>query len=133
MTSHPRNLVSYRLEKARETLEDARILAAAGRWNACVNRLYYSCFFSVSALLIQCDLSSSKHSGVRGLFNQHFVKTGKVSKDLAKIFNDLFERRKESDYVDFVHFEEGQVLPWVSRVEEFVDYIASLVDEGQRG
>jgi uncharacterized protein (UPF0332 family) len=117
VTSHPRNLVSYRLEKARETLEDA----------------YYSCFFAVSALLIQCDLSSSKHSGVRGLFNQHFVKTGKISKDLAKIFNDLFERRKESDYVDFVHFEEGQVLPWVSRVEEFVDYIASLVDEGQRG
>jgi uncharacterized protein (UPF0332 family) len=131
VTNHLRDLVQYRLEKARETLEDARILAAAGRWNACVNRLYYSCFFAVSALLIQYDLSSSKHSGVRGLFNQNFVKTGKVSKDLAKIFNDLFERRKESDYVDFVHFEEGQVLPWVSRVEQFVDYIASLVEEGQ--
>jgi uncharacterized protein (UPF0332 family) len=104
MKSHPRDLVNYRLEKAHETLEDARILAAAGRWNACVNRLYYRCFFAVSALLIQHDLSSSKHSGVRGLFNQNFVKTGKVSKNLAKIFNDLFERRKESDYVELRSF-----------------------------
>jgi len=51
------DLVPYRLEKARETLEDARILANAGRWNACVNRLYYACFYSVSALLVKDNLS----------------------------------------------------------------------------
>jgi uncharacterized protein (UPF0332 family) len=34
-------LVSYRITKARETIEDARILANADRWNPCVNRLYY--------------------------------------------------------------------------------------------
>jgi uncharacterized protein (UPF0332 family) len=96
------DVVFYRLQRARQTLEDARILANAGRWNPCVNRLYYACFYAVSALLIQHSLSSSKHTGVRGLFNRHFVRTGKVSKELAQIYNDLFERRQESDYADFV-------------------------------
>jgi len=31
-----KQLVSYRMARAHETLEDARILADAGRWNACV-------------------------------------------------------------------------------------------------
>ena len=113
MTRSNKELVLHRLRRARETLEDARILADARRWNPCVNRLYYACFYAVSALLVQAGLSSSKHAGVRSLFNRHFVKTGKVAKGNARIFNDLFERRQESDYMDFVSFDESQVRPWV--------------------
>ncbi len=122
-------LVSYRLQRARETLADARILADAGRWNPCVNRLYYACFYAVSALLIQEGLSSTKHTGLRSLFNRHFVKTNKVSKDKARFFNDLFERRQEGDYVDFVSFEESQVLPWLPEAEAFVQNLADLIEK----
>ena len=41
MTEWSKDLLLYRMNRADETLEDARILANAGRWNACVNRLYY--------------------------------------------------------------------------------------------
>ncbi len=37
MTKSNKELVSYRLQRARETLADARILADASRWNPCVN------------------------------------------------------------------------------------------------
>ncbi len=57
----------------------------------------------------------------------HFVKTGKVPKDYAKTFNDLFERRQESDYVDFVRFTEQQVHPWVEQTEKFISFIDSLI------
>ncbi|MFB0524991.1 MAG: HEPN domain-containing protein [Phycisphaerae bacterium] len=126
-----KELALYRLQKARETIEDARILAQAQRWNPCVNRLYYACFYAISALLIQEGLSSSKHSGVRSLFNQHFVKTNKVSKETAHIFNDLFERRQEGDYMDFVSFKESQVRPWISEAEAFVENIAVLIEKGK--
>ena len=129
MTESNGELVSYRLQRARETLADARILADAGRWNPCVNRLYYACFYAVSALLIQKGLSSTKHTGLRSLFNRHFVKTNKVSKDKARIFNDLFERRQEGDYVDFVSFEESQVLPWLLEAEAFVQNLADLIEK----
>src|SRR5262245_37404546 len=123
----PEDVVLYRLQRGRQTLEDARLLANASRWNPCVNRLYYACFYAVSGLLLQDGLSSSKHTGVRSLFNRHYVRTGKVLKELAPIYNDLFERRQEGDYMDFVDFEEAQVRPWIDRVEQFIDQIASLV------
>lgn len=129
MTEWSKDLVLYRMTRADETLEDARILAKAGRWNACVNRLYYACFYAVSALLVRDNLSSSKHAGVRSLFNRKYVKPGKIPKHLARIYNDLFERRQEGDYIDFVNFQESQVLPWISKAEELIGYIAGLIEK----
>lgn len=60
MSNYRDDLMRHRIERADETLEDARILANAKRWKTCVNRLYYACFYAVSALLIQQGLSSSK-------------------------------------------------------------------------
>lgn len=129
MTEWNKDLLQYRMERAYDTLEDARILAGKGRWNACVNRLYYACFYAVSALLVRDGLASSKHAGVRSLFNKQYVKPGKIPKNLARVYNDLFERRQEGDYIDFVKFQESQVLPWVSKAEELVGYVSRLVQE----
>lgn len=131
MTQWSKELFFYRLERAQETLEDARILANSERWNACMNRLYYACFYAVSALLIKEGYSSSKHTGVRSLFNLHFVKTGVVPKELARIYNDLFERRQESDYTDFITFKESQVQPLIPQAEEFVERISILIHENK--
>jgi uncharacterized protein (UPF0332 family) len=117
------------MNRANETMEDARILANAERWNACVNRLYYACFYAVSALLVRYGLSSPKHTGVRSLFNRQYVKTGKIPKNLARIYNDLFERRQEGDYIDFVTFQEYQVLPWISKAEQLIGYIDGLIEK----
>ena len=127
MMERSKDLVLYRMTRAHETLEDARILAREGRWNACVNRLYYACFYAVSALLACDGLSSSKHTGVRSLFNSQYVKPGKIPKELARIYNDLFERRQEGDYIDFVSFKESQVFPWIAKAEELVEHIVSFV------
>jgi uncharacterized protein (UPF0332 family) len=128
VTEWSKDLVLYRMTRADETLEDARILAKAERWNASVNRLYYACFYAVSALLVRHGLSSSKHAGIRSLFNRQYVKTGKIPKDLARIYNDLFERRQEGDYVDFVTFQEAQVQPWISKAEKLIGFIAEMIE-----
>jgi len=120
------DFVSYRLDRAHETLDEARLLADAGRWNACVNRLYYACFYAISALLAKNGLASSKHAGVRSLFNRHYVKTGKVPMELARIYNRLFERRQEGDYIDFVYFKEADVIPWISNAKLFVEHVSDL-------
>jgi uncharacterized protein len=122
------DIVRYRLHRAQETLEDAQILARAERWQPCVNRLYFACFYAVSALLFQHDYSSPKHTGVRSLFNQHFVMTGKVPKNLAQVYNDLFSRRQESDYLDFVRFESSQVQPLMMGAVQFVEHITALIE-----
>ena len=50
-----------------------------------------------------------------------------MPKHLARIYNDLFERRQEGDYIDFVSFGESQVVPWISKAEELIRYISNLV------
>jgi uncharacterized protein (UPF0332 family) len=130
VTQSSREIVLYRLDRARQTLEEAQILADAGRWNLCVNRLYYACFYAVSALLVKGGLASSKHTGVRSLFNKHFVKTGKVPAEVARIYNDLFERRQEGDYMDFVYFKETDVIPWIPDAKRFVEHITVLAQNG---
>jgi uncharacterized protein len=62
---------------------------------------------------------------------RHYVRTGKVPTELAQIYNDLFERRQESDYMDFVDFDESQVRPWIARAEQFVGQIASLIEDNR--
>ena len=122
------DLVRHRFSRALETLEDAKILADAGRWNACVNRLYYACFYAASALLLRDGRSSSKHTGVRSLLNQYYVRPVLIPKEIAQIYNDLFERRQESDYMDFVCFDESRVRPWIGKAETFVEHIGTHLE-----
>lgn len=100
------DLIQYRREKAKETLEDAKILFRAKRLFSTLNRIYYALFYEVMALLLTKDLSSPKHTGIRALFNEHFVKTKKVSVDNGKFYSRMFDFRQKGDYGDFVKFEE---------------------------
>jgi uncharacterized protein len=121
------DLIQYRCDRAKEAFDEAVILADSNHWNACVNRLYYACFYAVLALLSKHNLSSSKHSGVRSFFNQYFVKTGIVSKETAVIYNLLFERRQEGDYEEFVSFKEADVKPWLREAQHFIDTVIILI------
>ena len=122
-------LIRYRLQRANEALEDARVLAAGNRWQACVGRLYYACFYAAIGLLLSRDLETSTHRGVRSLLNEHFVVPGLITRPLARIYNDLFERRQENDYMDFIRVTEEQVAPWIPRAEEFVAAVTALAAE----
>jgi uncharacterized protein (UPF0332 family) len=122
-------LVQYRLSRAREAYEEALLMQREHHWNACANRLYYACFYAINALLVKTGYASSKHTGVRSYFNQHFVKTGKVDKVLGRLFNELFEARQEGDYVDFVQYDEALIAPWIHAVKKFIDRLARLALE----
>ncbi len=77
------DLAKYRLEKARNTLEDAKKYLESATPESTVNRIYYAMFYAVNALLITKGLSASKHSGVLALFNKEIVKKGLIEKELG--------------------------------------------------
>ena len=83
-------LIDYRLQRATETLVEARLMQNAKHWNSCANRLYYAAFYAVSALLVKDGHAASKHSGVKALFNQYYVKPGTIEKDKGRLYNRLF-------------------------------------------
>jgi len=102
-------LIRYRLERSREALDDAETLLSDNRLHAAVNRMYYCMFYAAVALLKTKDLASSKHSGVRAMFNQYFVKTGVVPKEIGKFYEKIFNERQEGDYIDFTEFTPESV------------------------
>jgi uncharacterized protein (UPF0332 family) len=121
-------IIRHRLEMAEAYLDDARYLALDDRWNSCANRLYYACFTALTALLESKNLSPKKHSGVRALFNQHFVKPGEVPTELAAAFNDLFELRHQADYVDFRVFSKDYVEPYIPQAERLIGVVRRLLE-----
>lgn len=119
----------YRLERAREALAAADVLADAGLWNRCVNSIYYACFYAASALLVRHGLASPRHSGVLGIFQREFVRTGHVPRELGRFYQRMFERRQEGDYQDLIWFEESQVRPWIDQARQFITSIVSLMPD----
>jgi uncharacterized protein (UPF0332 family) len=121
-------LIRYRRNKARETLEDATILFHSGRLFSALNRIYYALFYEVAALLSTEDLSSGKHTGIRSLFNEHFVKTGRVPVKLGQFYSRMYDFRQKGDYGDFVEFEKEKVKEWLDQASAFIDEMDVIIE-----
>jgi len=61
----PEDYIKYRIARANETIEEVRIHIDNRFWNTAINRMYYTCFYAVSALLTKDKIDVSSHSGVR--------------------------------------------------------------------
>lgn len=127
MTEEEKALITYRLERAREAIEEAKMLFDAGHINAYVNRLYYACFYAVSALLLTKNLSTSKHGYLRSLMHREFVKVGLIPKELGKHFDLLFDSRLEGDYGDFATFDADDVSGWLGPTQKFLAHAEALI------
>ena len=127
MKKEIRTLVLYRLNRADESIEEALILLERGHTNTFVNRLYYACFYAITALLLSKGLSSSKHSGVRALFHQKFVKNGLINREMGKFYDKLFDTRQKGDYTDLVYFDKKEVGSWFDEAKKFISSIKNII------
>ena len=121
--------IDYRINKAKETLNAARSLARDKHWNSVINRLYYVCFYAISALLYKFDLNARSHSGLKHQFTLHFIKTGLIDKKTAGVYIELFDYRQESDYADFIDFDESKTQPLFEPVEELLNIIEKFINK----
>ena len=65
LTDEEKNaVVFYRIQKAKDTLNEAIGIVQLKYWNAVTNRLYYACYYITSALLISDGHNAQTHSGV---------------------------------------------------------------------
>jgi uncharacterized protein len=127
VTEETRTLVRYRLDRAKEALQEAVLLLGSGHANTFVNRLYYACFYAVSALLLAKGLSSARHSGVRILFHQYIVKPGLLDIFQGQIYDKLYDNRQKGDYADLMRFEVQEVRPWFDEAHAFVGDVEALI------
>ena len=127
MSEPKQELIRYRLQRAREMLEDGELLLREGRFTSASNRIYYAMFYATSALLATKDLSSSRHSGAIALLHDNFVRPGVFPRELARQLSLAFEMRNDSDYEDFVTPEPGELTEMLANARSFVQKAAELV------
>ena len=118
-----REIIKYWIEKAQESLDAAYDEMAANRLSFAVNRIYYACFYAVSAVLLEKNLEFKKHSGVRAAFHKHLIKSGQLKNEYGKLYDELFEARQRGDYIELVTFQKRQVEDWLTRTKIFIQDI----------
>ncbi len=91
-------LVELEMEKAKKFFSEIEVLAKAGLWSTAANRLYYSVYHAVCALLIKDGHKATTHQGNHIGFGAFYVKTGIFPPDFGRFYNRLQTLREESDY-----------------------------------
>jgi len=129
MTGTKDDLIKYRIARAKDTYEDAQILADREKWNSTINRLYYSAYYAVMALLLDSDLKPSTHNGAKSNFSEYFIKTGKIDKEYGKMYSQLFTWRQKGDYDDLFDFNKDKVFPYFEPVDRLISIIEKIIED----
>ena len=118
-SKHIEALISYRIERSSESIRAAEIMLENEMLTISMNRVYYSMFYAVQALLALYKVSFTKHGQVKGYFNRELIKTGIFSVDMGKLYNKVFEYRQKFDYVDFAVPDRNMVSEYIEKAVEF--------------
>jgi len=124
-----RTLIRFRLERANESLRAAQLMLENKLYIPAMNRVYYSMFYAVLALLVLSESAFSRHGQVKGFFNREFIKSGVFPKDFGKLFNTVFEYRQKFDYVDLITPDEELISDYINEAKRFINEITQYLED----
>lgn len=127
MNEYELEYIKYRFEKNDQAFKDALNLYELESYNASINRLHYACFYAVSAIALTVKDNTLTHSGIKYIFNNHFVKTNKISAEEGKFYSNLMNLRQKGDYGDLYDFTKDDVQKLFEPSKIFITSIKSLV------
>ncbi len=120
MNDDLKSLVDYRLDEARESIEEAVLLLEGGKSRGALNRAYYAMFYATLAMLAIKELGASKHSGVIRLFHEHYVQDGTFDKEIARSLSIAFDLRNKSDYRELTSPSSDEAQDTLAAAIKFV-------------
>ena len=120
-------LVQNWLEKSDIAIEDTKKNIEINSLETAQNRLYYGLFYAVNALAKSQNFATSKHSQLLGWFNQNYIKTDKIDKNLSKIYRLSFENRQKTDYTFFYKPQKARLELDLQAAIKFICEIKSIL------
>jgi uncharacterized protein (UPF0332 family) len=133
MSYSKEELANYRMERAWESIEEAKLLAQDNHWNTTANRLYYACFYGASAFLIINGFEASTHNGIKTAFNKELISSNLIPGSYGLLYNKLFNLRQEADYRDYKDLNEEEIRPMTQEVEGLIQELEELIEEKKNG
>jgi uncharacterized protein (UPF0332 family) len=116
------------LSRCEESLRAARLLLEGDLLADAESRIYYAAYHAAVALLLTEGLEPRSHSGVGQLLGLHFVRTGLLDAEDARLFARLQKYRVEADYsTAFVVTRQGATED-LTACEAFIQRVRGLVE-----
>jgi uncharacterized protein (UPF0332 family) len=119
------------MRKARQALDDGRLLLEHERVEGAADRLYYAVFDAArAAVLFQGDEGPKTHEGVKRRFAFHFGRPGpnRLPEQIVRTFGHAEHLRVLADYDPSVRLSLDEVAPLLPQAERFVEAVADLID-----
>lgn len=110
----------YLLEKARDSLNAAKILLDSGYTSDATSRAYYSSFYVAEAFLEGEGKSFASHSAVISTFGRDLANAGKVPVEFHRMLLESERLRHKADYSRHGNVSSEQAQEQITRAKQFV-------------
>lgn len=120
MNDDLKSLVEYRLDEARESIEEAVLLLEGGKITRCFKPGLLCDVLRNPGVAGNKELGASKHSGVIRMFHEHYVQDGTFDQEIARSLSVAFDLRNKSDYREFTTPSSEQAQDTLEAAKKFV-------------
>jgi len=123
------SFAKYRLERAKEDLNDAEFSYKNRRYLTANNRAYYSIFHAIRAVLALERVDFKRHKDVLAYFNQHYLKTEKFPRAISRKITQASKIREDSDYDDEFIPNDEQTKNQIDTAKELIVLVEKYFEE----
>ena len=111
------------MAKARASQRAAILLQSQSYLDFAASRAYYAMFYAAQALLLERDLSFSRHSAVIAAFGREFARTAVINPKLHRYLLDAQDMRNLGDYGIGPSITQDQLAQILASTDEFISEI----------
>ncbi len=117
------------IEKSDRNFEQAYENAKLGYWDLVANRLYYSIFHAVTALMLIDGIKSGTHKGTSAQFGKHYILTNKFSRNDGILYSRLQTIREKADYQNTFTLSESEGRNLLNETQQLQARLTSAIKE----
>ena len=119
----------YRLDKAKETLETAKMIFKEGKdFSSANNRAYYAIFYAIRAVLAIKEIDFKRHKDVLAYFNKEYVNKQIFPKIIGRKISQAQRIREDSDYDDEYEPSFEKTEQQIKTAEELIELVENYIN-----
>jgi len=115
------------LDKARQSLDAARLLLDQCYTDFAASRAYFAIFYTAEALLLQRGLSFSSHAAVIANYGKEFSKTKDINPEFHKYLIAAQDFRSQGDYGYGPSVSAGHAQDAIKWADDFLNTAAKYL------